>query len=148
MKRYRLQRTFKSILEKFDAYCNPLQNESVERYKFNSRNQQSGEIIYSYVTEHKLLAAHCGFGDVEESLVRDRIVCDIRDSHLRERLLRETSLTLKSCLDICRASELSKERMKEIETPIAPAEVHAVKGNGIKPKTNPHSTQATPKNAN
>lgn len=69
----------------------------------------------------------------------------IRDSHLRERLLRETSLTLKSCLDICRATKLSKERMKEIETPIAPAEVHAVKGNGTKLKTNPHSTQATPK---
>lgn len=35
--------------------------------------------------------------------------------------------------------------MKEIETPIAPAEVHAVKGNGAKTKTNSHSSQATPK---
>lgn len=58
------KRTLKSILEKFDAYCNPLKNESVERYKFNSRNQQSGETIYNYVTELKLLAAHCGFSDL------------------------------------------------------------------------------------
>lgn len=74
---------------KFDTYCNPLKNESVERYKFNSHSQQSGETIYNYVTELKLLAAHCGYGALEESLIRERIefVCGIRDVNLRERLL-------------------------------------------------------------
>lgn len=46
--------TLKYILEKFDTYCNPLKNESVERFKFISRNQQSGETIYNFATELKL----------------------------------------------------------------------------------------------
>lgn len=120
------ERTLQTVIEKFDAYCNPMKNESVERYKFNSRNQQPGESIYNYVTELKLVAANCGYGEIEESLIRDRIVCGIKDTSLRERLLRETNLTLKSCLDICRASELSKERMREIDNAPA-AEVHALR---------------------
>jgi hypothetical protein len=41
------------------------------------------------VTDHKLLAAHCGYEALEESLIRERIefVCGIRDVNLRERLL-------------------------------------------------------------
>ena len=140
-------RTLKIVIEKFDAYCNPMRNETVERYKFNSRNQQSGETITSYVTELRLISVHCGFGELEEAILRDRIVCGIRDSHLRERLLREANLTLKSCVDICRASELSKERMKELEAPPAPAaEVHRVKeDHGARPKTFQHKQGIKPK---
>ncbi|VDH90159.1 Hypothetical predicted protein [Mytilus galloprovincialis] len=104
-------RTVDIVLQKFDTYCNPLKNETVERYKFNSRTQQS--------------AAHCGYGALEESLIIDQIVCGIKDTQVRERLLRDSKLTLKGCLDTCRATELSKERIKEIEN--SPAEVHAVK---------------------
>ncbi|VDI47521.1 Hypothetical predicted protein [Mytilus galloprovincialis] len=118
-------RTVDIVLQKFDTYCNPLKNETVERYKFNSRTQQSGESVSKYYTELKLIAAHCGYGALEESLIRDQIVCGIKDTQVRERLLRDSKLTLKGCLDTCRATELSKERIKEIEN--SPAEVHAVK---------------------
>ena len=141
-------RTIKILIEKFDAYCNPLKNESVERYKFYSRSQQSGETIYNYVTEFKLLAAHCGYGELKESLIRHCIVCGIRDVNLRERLLRETKLTLQNCLEICCASELSKERIKEIDNAPA-AEVHAVRNpRNVKFKIGNQSdsrTQAKPK---
>ncbi|CAC5416290.1 unnamed protein product [Mytilus coruscus] len=126
------------VLQKFDTYCNPLKNETVERYKFNSRTQQSGESVSKYYTELKLIAAHCGYGALEESLIRDQIVCGIKDTQVRERLLRDSKLTLKGCLDTCRATELSKERIKEIEN--TPAEVHAVKstsyGAGARNKNN------------
>ena len=58
--------TIEMILGKFDAYCNHMKNESFERYKFNSRSQQSGETIYNCVTELKLLGAHCGYGELDE----------------------------------------------------------------------------------
>ncbi|CAG2255531.1 unnamed protein product [Mytilus edulis] len=105
-------RTVDIVLQKFDTYCNPLKNETVERYKFNSRTQQSGESVSKYYTELKLIAAHCGYGAIEESLIRDQIVCGIKDTQVRERLLRDSKLTL-------------KERIKEIEN--TQAEVHAVK---------------------
>ena len=60
-------------------------------------------------------------------MLRDRIVVGIADSFLRERLLRESDLTLEKATQLCRASELSKEQSKTIEQPSASVSVHAVK---------------------
>uniref|UniRef100_A0A1B8Y8I2 Gypsy retrotransposon integrase-like protein 1 n=1 Tax=Xenopus tropicalis TaxID=8364 RepID=A0A1B8Y8I2_XENTR len=121
--------TLRDIIQAFDKYCDPKKNETVERYTFFSRNQEPGENIDTYVTELKILASTCEFGDIRDSLIRDRIVCGIRDTHLRERLLREENLALEKCLQICRASELTKDSLKMIEGP-SESMVHAVTGKG------------------
>ncbi|VDH93924.1 Hypothetical predicted protein [Mytilus galloprovincialis] len=53
------------------------------------RTQQSGESVSKYYTELKLIAAHCGYGALEESLIRDQIVCGIKDTQAE---LDETAL--------------------------------------------------------
>ena len=70
-------------------------NTIYERYVFFSRNQHSGESIDHYVTALKILASTCEFGALKESLIRTRIVFGIQDSSVRERLLRDTKLTVK-----------------------------------------------------
>ena len=65
----------KDIVEKFDAHCNPCANETVERYRFFSRNQGLSETIDFYVTELFVLAKTCNFGTLRDSLIRDCIVC-------------------------------------------------------------------------
>jgi hypothetical protein len=47
------------------------------------------------------------------------LICGINVSNLRERLLRVADLDLQKCLEICRAAELSKKRIKTLETPSA-----------------------------
>jgi len=37
--------TFNLVKEKFDSYFNPKKNVIIERYKFNSRTQESGESV-------------------------------------------------------------------------------------------------------
>jgi hypothetical protein len=92
------------------------------------RNQSQDETFDKYVTELKILASTCNYGVLHDSLIRDRFICGINDSNLRERLLRVADLDLQKCLEICRAAELSKERIKTLETPSASGlEVHAVK---------------------
>uniref|UniRef100_A0A8C5QD11 Gypsy retrotransposon integrase-like protein 1 n=1 Tax=Leptobrachium leishanense TaxID=445787 RepID=A0A8C5QD11_9ANUR len=103
------------LMKAFDDYCQPKQNETVERYNFFSRSQREEEGIDAYVTELRTLAATCNFGNIRDSLIRDRIICGTRDSNLRERLLREVDLTLDKCLQIGRAAELSTERVKLLE---------------------------------
>ena len=128
-------RTLLMVTEAFDNYCNPKRNETVERYRFNMRNQSQDEIFDKYVTELKILASTCNYGALHDSLIRDRLICGINDSNLRERLLRVADLDLQKCLEICRAAELSKERIKTLETPSASGlEIHAVK----------HKTRHTP----
>jgi hypothetical protein len=88
------------------------------------RNQSQDETFDKYVTDLKILASTCNYGALHDSLIRDRLICGINDSNLREKLLRVADLDLQKCLEICRAAELSKER---IETPSASGlEVHAL----------------------
>lgn len=117
----------KDIMDKFDAHCIPCVNETVERYRFFSRNQGSSEAIDSYVTELKVLTKTCNFGTLRDSLIRDRIVCGSNNASMRERLLREKKLTLDSCIQLCRAAEMSRDNVKTISGPTV-EEVHAVQG--------------------
>ena len=100
------------ILEKFEAYCVPRKNITWERHVFNTHNQCNGETIDQYVTDLKTKAQTCEFKDLKDSLIRDRIVCDIHCEKTRSRLLREPDLTLQKAIDICRAIEITSSQMK------------------------------------
>ncbi|CAM4713618.1 unnamed protein product [Leuciscus chuanchicus] len=117
----------KDIIDKFDGHCNPCVNETVERYRFFTKNQRSGESIDSYVTELRVLAKTCNFGQLRDSLIRDRVVCGLNSTSMRERLLREKNMSLDTCIQLCRAAELSRENCKAISGPMV-EEVHALRG--------------------
>ena len=53
----------------------------------------------------RTMAASCEFGALHDDLIRDTIVCEIRDNSVRIKLMQETKLSLKKCLDISRAAE-------------------------------------------
>ena len=82
----------------------------IHALKFFTYNQTNGQAIDEYVTELKSRSRHCEFGILKESLIRDRIVAGIQDANVRERLLRETDLSLDKAISICRASEATKKR--------------------------------------
>lgn len=62
-----------------------------------------------------MLAGTCNFGNIRDSLIRNCIVCGTNSSAMRERLLREENLTLDKCMQLCRATELSKENSKALQ---------------------------------
>ncbi len=61
-------RTVQQLLDAFDQHCNPKQNETVETYRFFMRNHGTDEGFDKYVTELKMLASTCHFGDIKDSL--------------------------------------------------------------------------------
>ncbi|KAJ8029368.1 hypothetical protein HOLleu_28746 [Holothuria leucospilota] len=91
------------LFKKLEDYCKPKQNVTVERSKFNTRNQGPSESIDQYVTELRFIAKKCQFTTLEDELIRDCI---------KECLLRESSLTLTFAINICRAGEESSKQMK------------------------------------
>ena len=93
----------------------PKKNITYQRYRFFSYNQSDGQSIGSYATEPRTRADHCDFGDLKDSLIRDKIVIGIRDCKTQERLLRESNLSLDKALQICRASEEVKVQTQEIQ---------------------------------
>ena len=112
------QRTMKEVIDAFDQRAESKKNEIVERYTFFTRDQKEGENIEAYQTDLKLKAKRtCNFADLENSLIRDKIVCGIRSTSMRERLLQKENLTLESCVQMCKAGEISREQVKTIEKP-------------------------------
>ena len=104
------------LFEKYEAYCNPKQNVTVIRYKFNTRNQSDGETADQYVTELKRLAKDCGYGELTSEMIRDRIVCGTKfnNPQVKEKLLQADALDLTKALTIARGIEISNTQMKDL----------------------------------
>ena len=64
------------------------------------------------MTELRLIAKNCSFGDLENQLIRDRLVCGTNSEEVRQRLLRVEDLSLDKAISICRADEESKKSAK------------------------------------
>ncbi|XP_069103751.1 uncharacterized protein [Argopecten irradians] len=112
---------------KFYEYCEPRKNLTYLRHLFFTRSQGVNKTIDSFVTDLKNKAKNCDFNELTDSLIRDRIVCGIRDEGTRVRLLRETDLPLTKAVDFCRAQEISSAQVSMLKNPQADeASVHTV----------------------
>lgn len=92
--------TVDKVLETFKGHFDQRKNVTVERYKFFTRNQHGGESIEQYVYDLKKLSTTCEFGTLCDSLIRDRVVCGVNNTGIRERLLREADLSLEKAMEI------------------------------------------------
>ncbi len=97
-----------------------------ERHIFNTRVQSPGESIDQFVTDLKTKAKSCEYGQLCDSLIKDRIIVGIRDDALRARLLRETDLDLLKAIQMCRAAEASRTQLSQIQV-ASDTEVHTVR---------------------
>lgn len=129
------------VMAKIEKYCTPKTNLTLERFHFNSCIQQPGEGVDAFLTGLKKHSKTCDFGALQDSLVKDRLVCGIIDNTTRERLLREEDLTLEKAVKVCKAAELVKERSRELQA--SSSVIHTVNKNGsARPKTQRVSTKA------
>lgn len=135
------------VLAKFDGYCTPRKNLVYEMHKFFTYKQQSGESMDQFVTELKARAKTCELGQLKDNLIMSQIVRGIGNNSLREKLLRVPELTLDKCIQLCKAAEIARVQVGEINNAASsaskatsePAEdVHRVyKKKFDKPKYNP-----------
>ena len=87
------RRKYDTVKEKFDGYFIRRRNVIYERAKFNRRKQEEGETVEAFVTALYALAEFCGYGDLHDEMIRDRIVVGIRNSTLSEKLQLDSRLT-------------------------------------------------------
>lgn len=71
-----------------------------ERARFNSRNQEPGERVETFLTAVHALAEYCEFRDLREQL-RDQKVVGIQDPNLSENPKLDAELTLKKAMTKC-----------------------------------------------
>lgn len=109
------------IITLFDEHFKPKQNEVINSYTFNKRNQEDGETFDAFYTAIRKIAENCNYKE-KDRMLRDRIVIGVKDQRTQQKLLEIKELTLEKAIDVCRSAELSKEHMKALNN----SEVHAV----------------------
>lgn len=119
------------IIEVIKTYCIGQTNPTYERYKFFTRDKLASESIDTYAAVLRSLAKTCEFAGLEDSLIRDRIVTGISDNATRRRLLTTDDLTLKKCIDTCRAQETTDHQVRDMVN--EKADVHRI-GKQPRPK--------------
>uniref|UniRef100_A0A6P7GMJ4 Uncharacterized protein LOC114344216 n=1 Tax=Diabrotica virgifera virgifera TaxID=50390 RepID=A0A6P7GMJ4_DIAVI len=108
------KQNYEVLIKKFEKEFVPQSNLSVESHKFNRREQEPGESFDSFLGDLRRLASGCDFGALKDRLVKDRIVIGIRDKKTKDRLLRETNLSLAKTIEICKAAEQTEEYVRQL----------------------------------
>ena len=94
-------------MEKFEAYFIKCQNPIFECTKFNM-HKQGETLVDEFITDLSFLAKHCGYNDLHDKMIRGRIIVEIWDSQLSEKLQMESNLMLKKALTLLRQSKSEK----------------------------------------
>ena len=68
------EKSYREILQLLKHHYSPIPSETVQRFKFNTRVQQSGEEIGNYIAALRKLAENCNYGDKLDEMLRDRLV--------------------------------------------------------------------------
>ena len=105
---------YDTVVAKFQNHFISRRNVIFERAKFNSRKQEGGENVDSFITALYGLAEHCGFGSLHDELIRDRIVVGIRDIALSEKMQMDPKLNLEKAVNYVRQSEAVKKQQETV----------------------------------
>ena len=83
---------------------------------FGTCSQKLGQTLDEYVAELRKLAATCKYGQLEDELIRDRIVLGTSDVVTRAHMLREKKLTLDTAIDVLRSNENTKAVLEALSS--------------------------------
>ncbi|KAL1482163.1 hypothetical protein MTO96_050356 [Rhipicephalus appendiculatus] len=107
--------SYDQVVECLEDQYNPQANEIAASYAFFIRKQNEGESVRDFIEELRRLAESCNFVSTMDRMLRDRIVCGIRDDDARRSLLTRRKLTLKEAEDFARASEKAQENVRNMQ---------------------------------
>ena len=107
-------KTFKQLVDVMTAHQNPKPSVIMEQYRFYKRDRESYESIAQYVAALRRLSEHCEYGDTLTDLIRDRLVCGIRNDRIQQRLLAESTLTLENAIKIATSMERAAKNLEDI----------------------------------
>ncbi len=104
------------VIKAFRDYCSTQKNIVFELHQFWSHTMSAGISVDRFITELCQKSKDCEFAGNEDDMIRDKLVFSINDTRLKERLLRDTDLTLRKAIEICRSSELAKTQIQVMQS--------------------------------
>ena len=114
-------KTFNELVKLATEHHNPKPSVIIRRFRFNTCVRQQGETITSFVTRLRDIASHCEYGATAKELIRDRLVCGIRDDALQRNLLAIAELTFEKAIEKALLHESAVQNAQMLN---APADVY------------------------
>lgn len=108
---------FDPVVKAFSDFCLPKKNDVYESFLFHSRNQLENEPFDNFLMELRKQVRKCEFGsqDMQDRMIRDRIVMGVFNKKLQKRLLEVQNLTLADAIDKSIASEVTLKQSKDMQ---------------------------------
>ena len=111
-------KTLEELETVLKAHFEPKSLVIAERFRFYRRSQTAEETTAQFVAAMRKLAASCQFGDF---LLRDQLVCRLKDEATQTRLLSEANLTLDSAIELAQRMESAGAQVKKLKDPVPSA---------------------------
>ena len=125
-------RILKKVIEKFNNHMQRNKNVTVNRYAFFNYDQRSEQTIDDYIKELTILRKDCEFQsdrNINDTLLRDKIISGLCDKGLKEKLLRldEDKSNLATVVATCRMHEISKDQSVLLESNSDPTVINMIR---------------------
>ena len=105
---------YSRVKERFEGFFVKHRNAIYERVKLNLRKQEEGETVAAFINDLYILVGHCEYGDLQDEMIKDRLVVGLRDSKLSEKLQLDPKLTLNVAVTSVRQSELVHRQQSDL----------------------------------
>ena len=109
-------KSFQEIVTTLQQHLSPKPLQLAERFRFYKRTQREGETVLTYVADVKKLATHCNFGANLNEVLRDKLVCGLRNVQIQKRLYSEAKLKYSKALEIAVAMETAIRDASELQS--------------------------------
>ncbi|KRY20467.1 Transposon Tf2-9 polyprotein [Trichinella patagoniensis] len=107
------ERSFDEIISVLNDHFVPQPPEIVNRHIFYQRKQQPGETVAEFIADLRRLAQGCNFVDLE-TMLRDRLVCGLRDEAVQLRLFAKKVLTFQMAQEEALSAEAACKHACEV----------------------------------
>lgn len=110
--------TVAACLESLSRYMVPAKDVKLARYEFFQCQQEAsgaghdGESTTTFINRARELVKACNFGNLEDEMLRDRIIMGIRDVSLKKRFIEKQDLTSVDVIKQCQTEEATRAEME------------------------------------
>ena len=104
---------FTMIVKTMQDHLSPQPAEIARRHAFYCRDQKEGESVAEFVAALRTAARHCDFKELE-TMLRDRLVCGLRDERTQRRLFARKKLSFQEAMEEALAAEAAAANTKAV----------------------------------
>ena len=124
-------KSFSELVKLAQEHHNPKPSVIMRRFRFNTCVRHEGESITVYVTRLRDLASHYKYGDSAKEVIRDRLVCGVRDDTLQRALLAVAKLTFDKAFELALLHESAAQNARLLSGPSPTTTVHFAEPPGL-----------------